>query len=316
MLLAVQELAPALYPFVHSSYSSPSSLFWHDSALQSAEGVQQGDPLGPLLFCVSIHDLCSQLISEFNVWHLDDSSVGGTLDDVRHDLEIVQRFGSKLGLHLSHQKSEVVWTKFVAVNLTLSAIPGAQVVDPASATLLGSPIRDTASITSVINDKIHHLTIMGERLQHLTMQNALLLRNSYLTHRILPPCCQLKELPWVEEATKRWSKDLDLPPPSDPASHHQKTWDAHRVSATADTLLKQAPNAVTCFHLLAASAKESGAWLNALPISSLGLCMDNNTVRVAVGLHLGSTRCQPHTCHYCGVQIDGSATQWPQLQME
>ena len=69
-----------------------------------------------------------------------------------------------LGLHLNHQKSEVVCTKLVAANLILSAIPGAQVVDPASATLLGSPIRDTASITSVINDKIHHLTIMGERL--------------------------------------------------------------------------------------------------------------------------------------------------------
>ena len=67
MLLAVQELAPALYPFVHSSYSSPSSLFWHDSVLQSAEGVQQDDPLGRLLFCLSIHDLCSQLMSEFNV---------------------------------------------------------------------------------------------------------------------------------------------------------------------------------------------------------------------------------------------------------
>ena len=209
-----------------------------------------------------------------------------------------------------------VCTKFVAANLILSTIPGAQVVDPASATLLGSPIRDTASITSVINDKIYHLTIMGKSLQHLTMRYALLLRNSYLTHRILPPSFQLKELPWVEAATKWWSKDLDIPLPSGPASHRQKAWDAHRVSATADTLLKQAPNAVTCFRLLAASAKESGAWLNALPISSLGLWMDNNTVRVAVGLRLGSTLCQPHTCHHCGVQVDGSATQWPQLQME
>ena len=102
MLLAIQELAPALYSFVHSSYSLPSSLFWHDSVLQSAEEVQQDDPLSRLLFCLSIHDLCSQLMSEFNVWHLDDSSVGGTLDDVRHELEIVQHFGSKLGLHLNH----------------------------------------------------------------------------------------------------------------------------------------------------------------------------------------------------------------------
>ena len=108
-------------------------------------------------------------MSEFNVWLLDDSSVGGTLDDVRHDLEIVQRLGSELGLHLNHQKSEVICTKLVAANPTLSTIPGAQVVDPASATLLGSPIGDTASLTSVINDKIYHLTIMGKRLQHLSM---------------------------------------------------------------------------------------------------------------------------------------------------
>ena len=55
MLLAMHELAPTLYPFVHSSYSSPSSLFWHGSILQSAEGVQQGDPLGPPTPILSVH---------------------------------------------------------------------------------------------------------------------------------------------------------------------------------------------------------------------------------------------------------------------
>ena len=63
----------------------------------------------------------------------------------------------------------------MAANPILSAIPGAPVVDPANCTLLGSPIGDTASITSVVYDKIHHLTIMGKRLHHLTMQDALLL---------------------------------------------------------------------------------------------------------------------------------------------
>ena len=33
---------------------------------QTAEGVQQGDPLGPLLFCFTIHSLFSQLVSELN----------------------------------------------------------------------------------------------------------------------------------------------------------------------------------------------------------------------------------------------------------
>ena len=101
-------------------------------------------------------------MSEFNVWYLHDGSVGGTLDDVRDDLEIVQHLRSELGLHLNHQKSEVICTKLVSANPILSAIPGVQVVDPASATLLGSSIRDTASSTSVIDDKIHHFTIMEE----------------------------------------------------------------------------------------------------------------------------------------------------------
>lgn len=39
--------------------------------------------------------------------------------------------------------------------------------------------------------------------------------------------------------------------------------------------------------MLAAFVAKSGAWLNTLPNSSLGLRMDDNTVRVAVGLCLG-----------------------------
>ena len=60
--------------------------------------------------------------------------------------------------------------------------------------------------------------------------------------------------------------------------------------------------------LRAAFSKESGAWLQALPVSSLGLRMDDNTVRVAIGLRLGSPLCRPHICHHCGVEVDCSAT--------
>ena len=36
--------------------------------------------------------------------------------------------------------------------------------------------------------------------------------------------------------------------------------------------------------------------------------MDDDTVRVAVGLRLGAPLCKPHTCQHCGAQVDQLAT--------
>ena len=68
MLEAVGEATPDLYPFVYSAYAKPSSLFCGNSVLLSEEGVQQGD------------------------------SLGGSLSDVLHDLQLVDKLGSDLGL--------------------------------------------------------------------------------------------------------------------------------------------------------------------------------------------------------------------------
>ena len=49
ILQAVKSFAPNLLPLAHSAYLSPSLLFLDDKSIESAEGVQQGYPLGPLL---------------------------------------------------------------------------------------------------------------------------------------------------------------------------------------------------------------------------------------------------------------------------
>ena len=54
---------------------------------------------------------------------------------------------------------------------------------------------------------------------------------------------------------------------------------------------------------MAATAPHSGDWLFALPIASCGLRLDDEAVRVAVGLRLGLDFCVPHTC-CCGAQVD------------
>ncbi len=132
--------------------------------------------------------------------------------------------------------------------------------------------------------------------------------SSDLVHHILPPRFGSQELLRVDSALTSWSLDQDHPPPVAPASHRQKVWDTVKVSATANALLKNAPDALSRARLLAASTKESGAWLNALPISYFGLRMDDNTVRVSVGLRLGTTLCRPHACHHCGAEVNHLGT--------
>ena len=46
--------------------------------------------------------------------------------------------------------------------------------------------------------------------------------------------------------------------------------------------------------LLAALEPYGGDWLHALPLSTCGLRLDKEAVRVAVGLRLGTSLCEPH----------------------
>ena len=104
MLETTSVFAPDLYPFVHSSYAESSSLFWEGRVIQSAEGVQQGDPLGPLLFCLSIHRPTSSLVSEFCVCYLDDITLGGPVAPLQRDLLTVRSM-EEIGLCLNCAKS-------------------------------------------------------------------------------------------------------------------------------------------------------------------------------------------------------------------
>ena len=54
--------------------------------------------------------------------------------------------------------------------------------------------------------------------------------------------------------------------------------------------------------LLASCSQGSGDWLHALPLSSVGLKMDNATVRISVGLRLGAPVVRSHTC-VCGATV-------------
>ena len=387
MLEATKRAAPEIFPLVYSTYSTSSSLHFRGTILHSAEGVQQGDPLGPLLFCLVIHPLVLQLESELRVFYLDDGTLGGPEADVLHDFQLINQEAADLGLELNHMKSELICEEPAGRDL-LRMAPNLCKVNKEDATLLGSPIGNHRSIDEALTKKGNSLKIMGSRLCHLRMHDALiLLRHSLaipkilyllrtapcfsspclesfdhdlriilsemlninldsdsawsqatlpvgfggigvrsavqlapsaflasaagcsdLIHRILPGAQVDFLYPAVESAKEVWYRGHDQSPPSHPSDVHQKAWDIPRVQDTYDTLLDKATDPRSRARLLACAAKESGAWLNALPVASLGLRMDDDVVRSAVGLRLGVALCRPHRCHQCGADVDELAT--------
>jgi len=72
ILGAVANHLPELLPFPTSTLSGPSDLQFGDHTLQSEEGAQQGDPFGPLYFCLAIVELLKSMKSELVLAYLDD----------------------------------------------------------------------------------------------------------------------------------------------------------------------------------------------------------------------------------------------------
>jgi hypothetical protein len=67
MLLVIREELPELFPFISSCYSGISFPRFGNYSLMSDEGPQQGDPLGPLLFCLNVMALVKRIKSQCNI---------------------------------------------------------------------------------------------------------------------------------------------------------------------------------------------------------------------------------------------------------
>lgn len=107
MLQAVKDKCPEILLFMKQCYEHPTWLSFGDFSMLSQRGCQQGDPCGPAIFCLGIHEMVESLQSEFNIWYMDDGSIGGAPDVVMNDLQTIIAKSAEIGLQLNFSKCEV-----------------------------------------------------------------------------------------------------------------------------------------------------------------------------------------------------------------
>ena len=110
MFQQVRKVIPSIAVWVEFCYRAEPILFVGNRQIRSSCGVQQGDPLGPLLFAITLHPLVLKIQSEcpsllLNKWYLDDGTIFGLIEDVHKAFLLVRREGPNYGLFLNEKKS-------------------------------------------------------------------------------------------------------------------------------------------------------------------------------------------------------------------
>ena len=208
LLEQVKMTFPELYNLVHAAYGD-------SSILQSAsEGVQQGDPLGVLLFCLAIHPLVEPMSSELNIWYCDDGTLGGSPDCVYEDYVRIKELGSEMGLSLNIKKTELSQLScdnksFLAQKATLLEQFGeVALVRPESQTLLGAAIGGKEATELALTAKLEALERMCSRLELLDAHDGLFLLSwSFSLPRLMyllrtTPCYQSSLLDKYDETVR------------------------------------------------------------------------------------------------------------------
>ena len=110
----------------------------------------------------------------------------------------------------------------------------------------------------------------------------------------------------LSEAVLSW-KAIDSRLSEPAASGFQKNWDYPVAELNLNKLIDRASTDLSRARLLAVSAPFAGVWLNAIPVPSLGLKLDNESLRISVALRLGAKLSLPYSC-VCGTAVEDSAT--------
>jgi hypothetical protein len=139
------------------------------------EGIQQGDPLGPLLFCLTIQPLLLSLSNQLIVAFMDDLTLAGDLHSLAADVNIVSSQGANYGLQLNFSKCEAITQNRTVSHATLMLSRG---LHQAQQSFL-------ARLSPHLSARCADLSRAAERLKMISAHDALvLLKNSLSTPKL------------------------------------------------------------------------------------------------------------------------------------
>ena len=125
------------------------------------------------------------------------------------------------------------------------------------------------------------------------------------TERLVKVCLSsasehLTEDRHLAEASGMWLQLTNKETP--PQSFKQKEWDGPVCDVVVQSLLNCADDSEKA-RLSAAAAKHGSEWLHAMPITTCGLALSNDELRISVCLRLGLQFFRRHQCK-CGEAVD------------
>ena len=158
---------PELFPWVSWCYGQ-HPLLWHSlGCLTSESGVQQGDPLGLLLFSLVLNILvkaisttCSNLLN--HAWYMDDGVLAGPRATLCRAITLLQSEGPALGIHINMSKCEV----FSSHSLDLYP-PGMISSDKPNLVILGAPIGNKEFCSSFVSKGLKNVAGLWSQLEEV-----------------------------------------------------------------------------------------------------------------------------------------------------
>jgi hypothetical protein len=132
---------PALCRWVEWAHGASARLLFGNHELWSRAGVQQGGPLGPLLFSLAIHPVALELAQRGNngnpsvaldacSFYLDDGAFRGSVDAAAQALVILLNRCPELGLSLNIGKCELIVSTGTETARLAEAFPSRLLIDP------------------------------------------------------------------------------------------------------------------------------------------------------------------------------------------